>query len=96
MKIKGRVWIFGDEINTDLISPNTAFRLTPEEQVKLVFSSNRPGWAELVTPGDILIAGKNFGTGSSRPGAVQLRRLGLGGMAAESCNDLFFRNSVSY
>ena len=96
MTIKGKVWVFGDEINTDLISPNTAFRVPPEEQVKYVFSANRPGWADLVTPGDIIIAGKNFGTGSSRPGAVLLRRLGLGGMVAESYNGLFFRNCISY
>jgi len=96
MKIRGRVWIFGDEINTDLISPNTAFRLSPEEQVKHVFSANRPGWVELVEPGDIIVAGKNFGTGSSRPGAALLKRLGLGGLVAESFNGLFFRNCVSY
>jgi len=96
MTVKGRVWIFGDEINTDLIFPHTAFRLPVEEQIKLVFSDNRPGWAELVRPGDIMIAGRNFGTGSSRPGAVQLRRLGLGGMVAESYNGLFFRNCISY
>lgn len=96
MKIKGRVWMFGDEINTDLIVPNVTFRLPPEEQVKYVFSANRPGWAELVKPGDILVAGKNFGTGSSRPGALLLRKLGLGGMVAESYNGLFFRNCVSY
>ena len=96
MKIKGRVWLFGDEINTDLIVPNVTFRLPPEEQVKYVFSANRPGWAELVEPGDILVAGKNFGTGSSRPGALLLRKLGLGGMVAESYNGLFFRNCISY
>ena len=96
MIIKGRVWIFGDEINTDLIFPHTAFRVPPEEQLKYVFSDNRPGWAELVEPGDIIIAGKNFGTGSSRPGAVLLKRLGLGGMLAESFNGLFFRNCISY
>ena len=96
MIIRGRVWIFGDEINTDLIVPNVTFRLPPEEQVKYVFSANRPGWAELVKPGDILVAGRNFGTGSSRPGALLLRKLGLGGMVAESYNGLFFRNCVSY
>lgn len=96
MKIKGRVWVFGDEINTDLIFPHSAFRVSPEEQAKLVFSDNRPGWASLVEPGDILIAGKNFGTGSSRPGAALLRRLGLVGMAADSVNGLFYRNAVSY
>lgn len=96
MVITGRVWLFGDEINTDLIVPNVTFRLPPEEQIKYIFSANRPGWASLVKPGDILVAGKNFGTGSSRPGALLLRRLGLGGMVAESYNGLFFRNCVSY
>ena len=96
MKIKGRVWVFGDEINTDLIFPHSAFRVSPEEQAKLVFSDNRPGWSDLVQPGDILIAGSNFGTGSSRPGAALLRRLGLAGMAADSINGLFYRNTISY
>ena len=96
MKIKGRVWVFGDEINTDLIFPHSAFRVSHEEQIKLVFSDNRPGWSSLVEKGDILIAGKNFGTGSSRPGAVLLRRLGLACMVADSINGLFYRNSISY
>lgn len=96
MIIRGRVWKFGDDINTDLIFPHSAFRVSPEEQIKLVFSDNRPGWTELVEPGDIIIAGRNFGTGSSRPGAGLLRRLGLGGMAADSVNGLFFRNCIGY
>ena len=96
MKITGKVWKFGDDINTDLISPNTAFRATEEEQAKLVFSANRPGWSDLVEKGDIIVAGKNFGTGSSRPGALQLRNLGLGGMVSDSMNGLFFRNCVGY
>ena len=96
MIIKGKVWIFGDEINTDLMFPHAAFRLPVEEQLKLVFSDNRPGWVELVSPGDIIIAGKNFGTGSSRPGALQLRRLGLSCVVADSFNGLFFRNCFGY
>lgn len=96
MIIKGRVWKFGDDINTDLIMPHTALLVSPEEQAKLVFSDNRPGWAEQVQPNDIIIAGSNFGTGSSRPGSVLLRRLKLGGMVAESMNGLFFRNCIAY
>ena len=69
MKFKARVWKVGDNINTDLILPNRAFYLTAEEQVSYVFSANRPGWAEQVQKGDILIGGKNFGMGSSRPAA---------------------------
>jgi 3-isopropylmalate/(R)-2-methylmalate dehydratase small subunit len=96
MKIQGRVWVFGDNINTDLIFPHSAFRVSVEEQVKLVFSDNRPGWSDLVRPGDILIAGRNFGTGSSRPGALLLKRLKLGCLAADSINGLFFRNCIGY
>lgn len=96
MKTTGKVWIFGDEINTDLIFPHSAFGASPEEQCRLCMSDNRPGWSDQVQKGDILIAGKNFGTGSSRPGALILKRLGLGGMAAESYNGLFYRNCIGY
>jgi 3-isopropylmalate/(R)-2-methylmalate dehydratase small subunit len=96
MKVTGRVWKFGDDINTDLIFPHTAFRVSPEEQAMLVFSDNRPGWSSLVQPGDLIVAGRNFGTGSSRPGALLLKRLGLGGMVSDSMNGLFFRNCVGY
>lgn len=96
MKITGRVWIFGDEINTDLIFPHSALGVSPEEQCLLCMSDNRPGWAKQVKKGDILIAGKNFGTGSSRPGAAILKRLGLSGMVADSYNGLFYRNCIGY
>src|SRR5258705_10293274 len=96
MKFSARVWKFPDNINTDLILPNRAFYLTPEEQVKFVFSANRPGWVDRVQPGDILIGGRNFGMGSSRPAASSLRMLKLGCLVAESMNGLFFRNSVNF
>ena len=96
MKLTGKVWIFGDEINTDLIFPHHALGAAPEEQCRLCMSDNRPGWSELVECGDILLAGKNFGTGSSRPGALVLKRLGLSCMVAESYNGLFYRNCISY
>ena len=96
MVIKGRVWLFGDEINTDFMFPHTAFHLPVEEQLKLVFSDNRPGWVERMSPGDVIIAGSNFGTGSSRPGALQLRRLGISCVVADSFNGLFFRNCFGY
>lgn len=96
MKKEGKVWSFGDEINTDLIFPHNALRATPEEQCRLCMSDNRPGWSSQVKKGDILIAGANFGTGSSRPGALILRRLGLACVVAESYNGLFYRNCISY
>jgi 3-isopropylmalate/(R)-2-methylmalate dehydratase small subunit len=96
VKFTGRIWKFGDNINTDLILPNVAFYLTPEEQLKFVFRANRPGWVDLVQPGDILVGGKNFGMGSSRPAARNLKNLGLACLVAESINGLFYRNCVNF
>jgi len=96
MKFIARVWKFGDNINTDLILPNVAFYLTPQEQLKYIFRANRPGWVDLAQPGDILIGGKNFGMGSSRPAARNLKNLGLACLVAESINGLFYRNAVNF
>lgn len=96
MKFAGRTWVFGDNINTDLMYPNTSFRATEEERRKLVFSANRPGWSAEVRPGDILVGGVNFGTGSGRPGAKYMKELGVVALVAESINGLFLRNCVNY
>ncbi|MGE0557337.1 MAG: 3-isopropylmalate dehydratase [Burkholderiales bacterium] len=96
MNFKGRVWIVGDNINTDLILPNKAFYLTHEEQAQYVFHANRPGWAQQVQKGDILIGGHNFGMGSSRAAARSLKNLGLACLVAESLNGLFLRNCVNF
>jgi 3-isopropylmalate/(R)-2-methylmalate dehydratase small subunit len=92
----GRVWLFGHDINTDLIQPSPVVLLPIEQQVRHVFEANRPGWADLVQPGDIIVAGRNFGTGSSRPASKVLRALGIGAVVAESLNGLFFRNCVNF
>ena len=96
MKFKARVWKFGDNINTDLILPVQAFYLPAEEQPKYVFQANRPGWVKEVKPGDIIVGGKNFGMGSSRPAARSLKNLGLACLVAPSINGLFFRNCVNF
>jgi 3-isopropylmalate/(R)-2-methylmalate dehydratase small subunit len=96
MKFTARVWKFGDNINTDLILPNVAFYLTPQEQLRYVFRANRPGWVDEMRPGDILIGGRNFGMGSSRPAARNLKNLGLACLVAHSINGLFYRNAVNF
>lgn len=96
MKFTARVWKFGDNINTDLILPNAAFYLTPQEQLSYIFRANRPGWVDQVEPGDILIGGRNFGMGSSRPAARNLKNLGLACLVADSINGLFYRNCVNF
>ena len=94
--ISGRVWKFGDDINTDLMLPGPLLMASEEEQRRAVFSANRPGWVDEVRPGDIIIGGRNFGTGSSRPAARSLRNVGIGCLIADSINGLFFRNCVYF
>jgi 3-isopropylmalate/(R)-2-methylmalate dehydratase small subunit len=94
--IFGRVWKFGDDINTDLMLPGPLLTATEAEQAGAVFAANRPGWVDQVRPGDIIVGGGNFGTGSSRPAARSLRNVGLACLIAESINGLFFRNAVSF
>jgi len=96
MKFDARVWKFPANINTDLILPSGSIYLSQAEQARLIFRANRPGWVDQVRPGDIMIADKNFGMGSSRPAARSLKNLGIGCLIAESINGLFFRNCVNY
>jgi 3-isopropylmalate/(R)-2-methylmalate dehydratase small subunit len=94
--ISGRVWKFGDNINTDLMLPGSLAYASEDAQKRAVFSANRPGWVDLVTQGDVLVGGRNYGIGSSRPAARSLCNLGLGCLIAESINGLFFRNAVNF
>lgn len=91
---EGRVWKFGDNINTDLIQPREAFYLPETEQSRLVFSANRPGWVDEVRDGDLIVAGANFGMGSGRPIGQLLRRCGIGGVVADSINGLGLRYCI--
>jgi len=96
MIITGKTWLFGANINTDLILPGRAQLFTEQEQMACVFEANRPGWIDEIDQGDIIIGGQNFGMGSSRPAARSLRNIGLGCLVAESINGLFFRNCVNW
>ena len=91
----GRVWKFGDDINTDLVIPNFAVFLTLEEQLEHCFSANRPGWVAQVEKGDVLLAGRNFGVGSARNIGAVFAALGISGVVADSFNGLGLRNCVN-
>ena len=93
--VNGRTWVFGDSLNTDAMYPPDAMKLDLPEAAKMVFYKVRPGWADLVTAGDIVVAGRNFGLGSSRPVAALFRQLGVAALVAEEFNSLFFRNAVN-
>ena len=96
MKFKGKVWIFGDSINTDLMYPGFVTTLPEAERPKYCMSANRPDWAGQVREGDIIVAGRNFGCGSSRPAAKSLKSLGVSCVLADSINGLFLRNAVNF
>lgn len=93
--ITGRVWVFGDSLNTDAMYPPEAMKLDLAEAAKMVFYQVRPGWAGRVRRGDIVVAGQNFGLGSSRPAAALFVQLGVAALVAEEFNSLFFRNAVN-
>ncbi|MGA3400156.1 MAG: hypothetical protein ABSC95_13135 [Acetobacteraceae bacterium] len=94
--LAGRVWKFGDNINTDLMLPGPYLYQSAAAQAKAVFINNRPGWLEEMRQGDVIIGGFNYGMGSSRPAARSLRNCGVGFLLAETINGLFFRNSVNH
>jgi 3-isopropylmalate/(R)-2-methylmalate dehydratase small subunit len=95
LSITGKVWVFGDDLNTDAMYPAFAMKMDPPEAAKHVFYEVRPGWTDEVSPGDIVLAGRNFGVGSSRPVAGLFAELGVAGLVAEEFNSLFFRNAVN-
>jgi 3-isopropylmalate/(R)-2-methylmalate dehydratase small subunit len=88
--------VFGDDLNTDLLMPMVAVFAPRAEQRNYCMSANRPGWVDQVQPGDILVAGKNFGTGSGRAGTRVLKDVGISILLVESLNGLFLRNCVNY
>ena len=95
----GRVWKFGDRISTDFMMPGHRVLanpdLTVEEAAQFCMEANRPGWAKGVQPGDILIAGINFGCGSSRNGSQSLKALQISVVLAESISRIHLRNAVN-
>jgi 3-isopropylmalate/(R)-2-methylmalate dehydratase small subunit len=95
-KIQGRVWKVGDQINTDLITPGQYLTSPIEEVKKHVLEAINPRFAREAREGDILVAGKNFGCGSSRESAPRaLKALGISAVVAESFARIFFRNAVA-
>jgi 3-isopropylmalate/(R)-2-methylmalate dehydratase small subunit len=94
--VGGRIWKFGDNINTDLMLPGDVHAGTEAEQARAVFAANRPGWIDEMKPGDVIIGGRNYGTGSSRPAARSLKNIGIACLVADSINGLFFRNCVNF
>lgn len=92
----GRAWKFGDGIDTDVMAPGLYMKLPIEALAQHCLEAVRPDFAASVRPGDVVVAGRNFGIGSSREQAPQaLRALGVHAIVAESYSGLFYRNALN-
>jgi len=93
----GRVWKFGDDIDTDIIMPTQHLSYATMEEIKThVFEPLRPELASLIQEGDIIVAGKNFGCGSSREQAAEILAFaGIKAIVAKSFARIFFRNAIN-
>jgi 3-isopropylmalate dehydratase small subunit len=94
--IRGRAWVFGDAIDTDIIIP-ARYLVLPLDEMKLhAMEPERPEFASGVAPGDVIVGGRNFGCGSSREQApAVLKELGVATIVAVSFARIFFRNAIN-
>lgn len=94
--IHGDIWKFGDNIDTDAIVPGQYLDAPLEEVVQHVFESMNPRFVREVKNGDIIVAGNNFGCGSSRENApAALKKLGISCIIAKSFARIFYRNAIA-
>ncbi len=97
--IRGRAWVLGDHISTDhIISGKYKYEKMGnlEEMIPHVFEELLPGFHQLVEPGDVIVAGRGFGYGSSREHAARLLKLlGIGAILAKSFHRIFYRNAIN-
>ena len=93
----GKVWLLGDDIDTDIIIPTEYLALPGvEDMKKYAFSPLREELAGQIGQGDIIVAGKNFGCGSSREQAPEIiKQLGVRCVIAKSFARIFFRNAIN-
>jgi 3-isopropylmalate/(R)-2-methylmalate dehydratase small subunit len=95
-KIRGRVRKFGDNVDTDNITPAATLNLPIEEIKKHAFEPIFPEFHKTVRPGDVIVAGNNFGCGSSREHATQVvKELGIHYILCESMARIYMRNCVA-
>jgi len=91
-----KAWVFGDDVDTDAMVPGRYMKLGIEEIATHCLESLDASFSSNVTPGDFVVAGRNFGTGSSREQAPEaLKHLGVAALVAESFAGLFYRNAFN-
>lgn len=97
MILKGRVWRFGDDVDTDAIIPARYLNTSdPAELARHVMEDADKDFSTKMRPGDIIVAGKNFGCGSSREHApISIKAAGIQAVIARSFARIFYRNSFN-
>ena len=97
MEFEGKVWKFGDHVDTDLIIPARFLNVSDEKELtKNCFVDLRPDFVENAQPGDIIVAGKNFGCGSSREHApLAIKGAGIRVVIAKGFARIFYRNAFN-
>ena len=95
--ISGRVWKFGDDVNTDVIMPGKYLAMrSPEQIAPFIMEGIDPEFARKASPGDLIVGGRNFGCGSSRETApAGLHAFGIGAVIAVSFGRIFLRNAIN-
>jgi len=95
--IRGKAWIFGDDVDTDVIIPGKYLRTKDASLwAQHVMEGLDPEFASLVRKGDVIVAGRNFGSGSSREQApLALKEAGVAAVVAKSFARIFFRNAIN-
>ncbi len=94
--MSGCAWTYGDNIDTDLLAPGAYMKGPVEELAAHCLEAIDPDFAKQVSPGDVVVAGRNFGMGSSREQAAQaLRILGVKAVVAQSFGGIFYRNAFN-
>lgn len=94
--MRGTAYVFGDEVNTDVITPSDYFGEPIEVMAEHIFEPERPDFAAQIDPGDIVVAGEHFGSGSSRESApAAIQAAGIGAVVAESFARIFYRNAIA-
>jgi 3-isopropylmalate/(R)-2-methylmalate dehydratase small subunit len=94
--LRGRAWVFGDNIDTDVLAPGHAMRKPLDELAQHCLEAVDPNFARTVQRGDFIVAGDGFGIGSSREQAAQaLAYLGVGAVLARMPARIFYRNAIN-
>jgi 3-isopropylmalate/(R)-2-methylmalate dehydratase small subunit len=94
--MSGHAFVFGDNIDTDVLAPGHLMKLSPEDLATHCLEAIDPAFARNVQAGDFVVAGHNFGLGSSREqAAISLKLLGVAAVIAPSFARIFYRNALN-